>query len=133
MRLHVQLAKGASVADKDHTPQQGWYDDPNDPTRLRYWDGSQWTDQFGARGTQAQEADPPSVAAASEIANRPATVRFPRWFWALLIAVTLGILWGAAEQHDQSCYNKTLLQAASGNTSQSNCLLLPWNDPAEGG
>ena len=21
----------------------GWYDDPDDPTRLRYWDGAAWT------------------------------------------------------------------------------------------
>jgi hypothetical protein len=132
MPLHVQLAKGASVADEDKTPQQGWYEDPNDPTRLRYWDGSQWTDQFRASETQARAADPPSVAIASEIANEPSPVHFPGWFWFLLIAATLGILWGAAEQHDQGCYNKALAQVASGNTSQSNCLLLPWNDPAEG-
>ena len=23
----------------------GWHDDPEDSTSLRYWDGSQWTDQ----------------------------------------------------------------------------------------
>ena len=26
-------------------PQAGWYDDPEDATRLRYWDGSAWTDE----------------------------------------------------------------------------------------
>jgi hypothetical protein len=54
------------------------------------------------------------------------------WFWVLLTAATLGIFWAAAEQHDQSCYNKTLVQVTSGNLDQSNCLILPWNDPAEG-
>ncbi|MDQ1249042.1 MAG: hypothetical protein QG597_3416 [Actinomycetota bacterium] len=23
----------------------GWYDDPESPTRLRYWDGERWTDK----------------------------------------------------------------------------------------
>lgn len=26
-------------------PPAGWYGDPQDPARLRFWDGAQWTDQ----------------------------------------------------------------------------------------
>lgn len=32
----------------------GWYDDPQDPTQQRYWDGEAWTDQH-----RAQEGPPP--------------------------------------------------------------------------
>ena len=32
----------------------GWYDDPQDPTQQRYWDGSTWTDQ-----RRAQQGAPP--------------------------------------------------------------------------
>ena len=32
----------------------GWYDDPQDPTQQRYWDGEAWTDQ-----RRAQEGPPP--------------------------------------------------------------------------
>ena len=24
-------------------PPEAWYEDPSDPTRLRWWDGRQWT------------------------------------------------------------------------------------------
>ena len=27
-------------------PPSGWYPDPNEPTRQRYWDGERWTDDF---------------------------------------------------------------------------------------
>jgi hypothetical protein len=119
------------------SPGGGWYEDPTDPTKLheRYWDGSQWTGRVRMRGTREEVAEPETreaQAVAPRSAARPEAVRLPAWFWVLLIVATLGILWGAAEQHDQGCYNKALVQAASGNTNQANCLLLPWNDPAEG-
>lgn len=30
----------------------GWYRDPDDPRRKRYWDGQQWTEHEGARAIQ---------------------------------------------------------------------------------
>lgn len=30
-------------------PEAGWYDDPEDATKLRYWDGTAWTDERRAR------------------------------------------------------------------------------------
>lgn len=39
----------------------GWHDDPDDPTSLRYWDGSRWTDQRAPKPksdeTSSQRAD----------------------------------------------------------------------------
>ena len=43
----------------------GWYDDPQDPTQQRYWDGSTWTDlrraQQGAPPYQGQFGQPASA------------------------------------------------------------------------
>ncbi|MCJ7827078.1 MAG: DUF2510 domain-containing protein [Demequinaceae bacterium] len=35
------------------SPVTGWYSDPADPTRLRYWDGKAWTDQIKATETRS--------------------------------------------------------------------------------
>jgi len=32
-------------------PESGWYDDPDDATQLRYWDGTRWTEQRRSRET----------------------------------------------------------------------------------
>jgi hypothetical protein len=34
-------------------PPPGWHDDPNDPTSLRYWDGTEWTDNRAPKSTAA--------------------------------------------------------------------------------
>jgi hypothetical protein len=40
----------------------GWYDDPEDPTQFRYWDGQGWTGERSPKGTPAQAVQPASVA-----------------------------------------------------------------------
>ena len=129
------------MADRSQIHPEGWYEAPDDPSRLRYWDGSRWTDDYRERPTKSPAVESPTQAPAADARSAPAvnrsaaggaTVRFSVWFWLLLVAATLGVLWGAAEQHDQSCYAKTMVQVTSGNLSESHCLILPWNDPAEG-
>lgn len=39
-------------------PEAGWYDDPEGAARLRYWNGSAWTDEF--RDLPAPPPPPPS-------------------------------------------------------------------------
>jgi hypothetical protein len=38
------------------TPAAGWYADPADPTRARYWDGTWWTDHLAAYPQQSTVA-----------------------------------------------------------------------------
>jgi uncharacterized membrane protein YhaH (DUF805 family) len=46
-------------------PQAGWYEDPEDGTRLRYWDGTRWTEQRQARDTPPPPPPPPAAAASA--------------------------------------------------------------------
>lgn len=54
----------------DQTPA-GWYDNPERPGTLRYWDGSAWTDHVHEQ-QPAQPAPPPSAAQTSIGAPPPA-------------------------------------------------------------
>ncbi|TDW19099.1 putative RDD family membrane protein YckC [Kribbella kalugense] len=47
--MHLGVGKTLPVSSP-----AGWYDDPEDPTQQRYWDGSVWTDQ-----RRAQQGPPP--------------------------------------------------------------------------
>lgn len=44
-------------------PVQGWYADPAGSTQLRWWDGTQWTDQYRPKDA-AGEATPPAATPA---------------------------------------------------------------------
>jgi len=64
-------------------PQASWYDDPNDPTLLRWWDGSEWTDHVVPR--EAAEPEPevapeamPEVVPEPTVEPAPEQVVAPR-------------------------------------------------------
>ena len=45
------------------TAQAGWYPDPSgDATKLRYWDGERWTDDYADAQPNAQAASQPTPA-----------------------------------------------------------------------
>ena len=46
-------------------PPPGWYPDPEGTSRLRYWEGTDWTDRFRARPTDGQLSIMTQVAAAA--------------------------------------------------------------------
>jgi hypothetical protein len=56
---HTQLDHSEDPVTTPTTPQPepGWYPDPSNPSRPRYWDGSTWTTQL------AQQQDPQSATA----------------------------------------------------------------------
>lgn len=75
------------------------------------------------------DAQPQVQTSATQTQPALTRVSLPAGFWLLAIIAVLILFWAAAESHDQGCYAKTAAQVASGNTAQSNCLILPWNDP----
>ncbi len=64
----------------------GWYHDPNEPTRTRWWDGIQWTDHV-------QQAYDPAASAVSLRAPENTQVYTP-WIWLMVFVpyVTLPLL-----------------------------------------
>jgi hypothetical protein len=39
----------------------GWFADPADPARIRYWDGSSWTEHTALATAEPAEAVPPDA------------------------------------------------------------------------
>ena len=54
-----------------------WYDDPTDPSRLRYWDGTAWTENYAPK--QAAPAAPVAPAATPAAATAPAYGAVPAY------------------------------------------------------
>jgi uncharacterized protein YbjQ (UPF0145 family) len=59
-------------------PPAGWYPDPSDASRVRYWDGAVWTDQFAP----AQQGPP----------MMPASTTFE--LHGMVIERQIGLVWG---------------------------------------
>jgi uncharacterized protein YbjQ (UPF0145 family) len=47
-------------------PPAGWHPDPHDPSQLRYWDGSQWTEHRSPAQSQQPAAQPQQPAAQAQ-------------------------------------------------------------------
>lgn len=53
-------------------PIAGWYPDPSgDQTKLRWWDGNQWTDNYADAVAPQQQAVQPQTAAQSQATAQP--------------------------------------------------------------
>lgn len=63
-------------------PQPGWYPDPTDQRRWRWWDGVVWTDQVGEGGRQQT----------SPLAAAPRKRRVPTWVWVLVVVLAFPVL-----------------------------------------
>jgi hypothetical protein len=47
----------------DQLPPAGWNPDPDDATKLRYWDGQQWTDHYAPAAAPNPVTAPPAAGA----------------------------------------------------------------------
>ncbi|MEI8240056.1 MAG: heavy metal-binding domain-containing protein [Actinomycetota bacterium] len=61
-----------------NNPPAGWYPDPTDASRMRYWDGNAWSEQFAA----AQPAE----------LTMPASTTFD--LHGMVIERQIGLVWG---------------------------------------
>lgn len=75
------------------TPMPGWYPDPEDPGRQRFWDGQQWTD---ARAYPASEVGATQPAPTTKSSGSGA------WPWVVGLIVVGAILLGIAYMVTQS-------------------------------
>jgi hypothetical protein len=62
----------------------GWYDDPDSGTQLRYWDGSDWTDQ--------RKPKPPGSGGGSGGSSSGGRRSEKSWTTTLLLAVLVGVI-----------------------------------------
>lgn len=60
------------------TPAAGWYDDPWDPDRYRYWDGGAWTGHASPKYTDSSR--PPAYAVISPDATTADGVALSGWW-----------------------------------------------------
>jgi cobalamin biosynthesis Mg chelatase CobN len=70
------MPMGGVMSDETQTsqPAQGWYPDPSDASKLRWWDGNAWTDHtHDASGASAQTETAQQPAATTPAASAPAT------------------------------------------------------------
>ncbi|GAA3922946.1 Ltp family lipoprotein [Microbacterium invictum] len=76
-------------------PPAGWYLDPHDTARQRYWDGARWTEQVAAPDAAATPPSTESPSAVGAAAAVVSTRRLPKltwWQWALGALGTLVLI-----------------------------------------
>ncbi|MGV8881564.1 MAG: G5 domain-containing protein [Rhodoglobus sp.] len=74
------------------TMQPGWFTDPSDSSKLRWWDGSSWSDNVARDGAVWREALPARPPAPSAFPVAPKRM-LPVWAWiALGVAGLIAIL-----------------------------------------
>lgn len=54
----------------EDAPPPGWYPDPEGTSRLRYWEGTDWTDRYRARPIVTYTGTLPETTAAQEGSHR---------------------------------------------------------------
>lgn len=73
------------------TPPAGWYPDPSDDSRQRYWDGSAWTEHTAAGGQQPGGSPAwPQASPGGTPSSTSGYVEPPSpWLWQSIVATVL--------------------------------------------
>ena len=97
------------------TPRAGWYPDPSDPQKQRYWDGTQWTEHTADLQPSGESA-PASGSGGGAVSWPEATSQPPAraggsgapqtWLWQSIVATlfcclpagVVGIIYAAQAQ-----------------------------------
>lgn len=75
-------------------PQPGWYPDPHDPSRSRYWDGAAWTEQSMAAEELASSTQPlPKMTPPPSIPT-PSTPPSKAWWKRRWVQITAAAVVG---------------------------------------
>ena len=98
------------------SPDPGWYPDPRKPTRYRYWDGSQWTDQ-----TRKKQGG----------GFRAAYGRLPRWAQIAIPIVAILVVVSAVAGGGESD-NKDTVGRSSATTRTAETTAAASSEPDEG-
>ena len=73
--------------------QAGWFTDPSDNSKQRWWDGTVWTDNVSRGGAVWREAFPVPPVAPIAVARIPVAPKFPAWAWiAVGVAGVIAVL-----------------------------------------
>jgi resuscitation-promoting factor RpfB len=77
------LTRAITIMSGRNSAPAGWYPDPSDSQRVRYWDGRSWSGHFRPASVSAATSGPPESSAFT---------RAPRPWWQTWLAVVAGLL-----------------------------------------
>lgn len=79
------------MSEENSLPAAGWYPDPADSSRIRWWDGQQWTQHVAVSGEATPNLPVAEAAPAVAVVGRNVQTKLTLWA-GLFIAVAVWAL-----------------------------------------